>query len=84
MPHFPAAVAAPILKLCPAYRSAGYPAFLNADRTSATNFTLVRYFPSSSLKSGPGISPLATIKLNTAATGHTLDCVAPRTMLPLA
>ena len=73
MPHFPAAVAAPILKLCPAYFSAGYPASLYADRTSATKLALVRYFPSSSLKSGPGVSPLMTIKLRTAATGHILE-----------
>ena len=54
-------VAAPILKLWPAYWSAGNPFATNTFRTSATNTCLANAWPSGVVKNGPGADPRRTM-----------------------
>ena len=74
-----AAVAAPILKLCPANCSCGSPSAWSAFRTSVTNRGFVNGFPFA-LKNGPGSVPRATMYAATAVTGHKEFPVRPRYM----
>ena len=54
IPACAAAVAAPILKLCPAYRNWSRPIWANTFRTAVTNQLFVKGLPSWNWKKGPG------------------------------
>ena len=68
-----AVVAAPILKLCVAYRLSLIPAFDSVADIRAANFCLVRNDPSSRVNSGPGLAPLIARKGRIAETGRRLN-----------
>ena len=59
-PLFAAVVAAPILKLWPAYLEASTPDAATASLTALMNLSRVKYCPSMNLNNGPGVCPLFT------------------------
>ena len=77
-PHWAAVVAAPILKLCPAYFSAGSPAAVRAVHSLSTKTALVKNFPLCHLNRVPGPFPLKIRNPSIASIGHRVLYVAPR------
>ena len=76
-PTFAAAVAAPILTLCPAKFMHGTPILRRASLIDEENFALVRGVSSLNLKKGPGSGPLLTMYISVADTGHNSPPVFP-------
>ena len=79
-PTFAAAVAAPILKLCPAKFMYGSPILRRASLIDEENFALVRGVSSLNLKKGPGSGPLLAMYVSVANTGHNSPPVLPMYM----
>ena len=80
-PQAAAVVAAPILKLCPAYFDGSKPAEDSAFRSCDTRADRVKARPSLKRKRGPSPMPRTTKYDNTAATGHSFDPVFPTWMV---
>ena len=72
-----AVVAAPTLKLCPAYTEESMPPSVSVVRSADTKRSLVNRRPSLNMKSGPGTLPRWTRYPNMAATGQRSLRVAP-------
>jgi len=63
---------------CPNSDPYFFPATERAARSFSTNLALVKNFPFSNFKSGPGPVPLNTKKLRIASVEQSILCVASR------
>ena len=78
-PACAAAVAAPILKLCLANCTCGWPSSRRASLTMLTNHVIVSRVPSGYKKNGPGDDPLCAMNAHTAVMGRSVSPIRPTT-----